>query len=933
MATAIKRKPEQNVINLSAPVPTGELVYKVTFGLPARAYDSDNPARAEVVDVWWDVRMASRTNGRKTRKVRAKQAVTSLSSSMSQQLDLAGVIGADGQGNLTRSSYNPYTDWLLVGVDVYVHTRNSKGSLPWLSTQRNLSNALRPTISELVQDEDTGRVSFTVTKHDTVSTSECVYVDWDVRVRKNEKASSAKPTKQGAPGSSESAWVDVPERMQLEYGDYVHVLVTATGRGAHGDSEAVRRALYVSWPNEPTINSAELEGDRVTGKVTVDFDNNHTDQHPVTGVRLQKIVNCEYEDGGSIPGDEWQDVSVQDDGGCTALSVAAADVMPGPGRRSWLRVKQWNQHEGIFARYSKPIRLEKLESKAPTAADDSIIIVSAVPGDDGASADVLLAWAPEDSQDDSTGTELTWADSAYAWRSTKEPSSFSFDWFEAEPVTVGGVEFQRSATVHVEGLTEGKRYWFRARRVMEASDGTVTRGKWYPDTGEVTCTPTTAPSAVVLSAPSHVARGRDVQLTWSYDTDAPQRAWRLVTGEVGAERELMGGDDAMGSCLLPADRFASLADATGSLAMAVYVGTGGTMVRSQVVEVALADAPELSVSAADVTAQPLAVVARCSGAAELAVVVTAQGCEGEGPEGVRTQAAGDSVWSAVVEPSWSEAAGGGYEATVTAPEGLDLRDLASYDVSAIATDRGTGLSSEAATCSLGVGYARRAPVPTGVVVTPSDTTDDQGERSLSATVLLPESGSLAEGDLYDVWCVTPDGPRPVAEGVAPGSVVTDRWAPYGAGEHAYRVAVRTVDGCFEWDDFPYELRGDMLRVDFDGGYAELPYNVSLSDSWEKDFEARRKLDGSVDGYWNAGAARRAGLSTDVSGVDAAEAAAVRRLARHAGACLVRTPDGSRYQADVQVSGMATGGGVVSVTLDATEVSPTQDFMATIGEAS
>lgn len=930
MATPVTRKPEQNVINLSAPVATGGLTYKVTFGLPARAYDSDNPARAEVVDVWWDVRMRSKTKASKTKKVRAKQSVTSLSASMSQELNLAGVIGAEPRETLTRNSYNPYTDWLLAGVDVYVHARNSKGFQPWLSTHRDLTAAIAPSITDIEQDEDTGRVSFKVTKHETVATSECVRADWDVRVRKNGDASAASPTKSGAPGSSESAWVDIPDRMQLGYEDYVHVLVTAQGRGAAGDSRVVTDGLYVSWPKKPTAKKAVSSGG-ADGKVTVEFTNNATKEHPVTGVRLQKIVNCDYSDGASIPGNEWQDVSVQDDGGCTALSVAAADVMPAPGKRSWLRIKQWNQHEDIFARYSDPIRLTELESEVPTASDDPIIIASVLPGDDGSSAVVSLAWGG-DGHDDSTSTELTWASSATAWRSTKEPTSFEFSWSDG-PTTVGGVSYDHSATVHVEGLSEGVRYWFRARRVMESAEGTVTRGAWYPDAGEVTCTPTTAPSSVVLTAPPFVARGRDVQLTWSYESDATQRAWELVTGEDGAERVLASGEDAMGSCLLPAERFASLAGATGSLEMAVRVSTGGAMVRSQAVEVALADAPELSVAASDLAAQPLSLSLRCNVAATLAVVVTACGCEGQGPDGTRTQAAGDSVWSALVAPEWSAASGGGYEATVVAPPGLDLRDLSEYEVAATATDPSTGLSSQTATCSFEVSYARRAPLPEGVVVTPSDATDGQGERTLAATVLLPQSASLAEGDLYDVWCVTPDGPRPIATGVSPGSVVTDRWAPYGTGEHSYRVAVRTQDGCTDWDDYGYELGGDTLRIDFDGGYAELPYNLAISDSWEKDFDARRKLDGSVDGYWNEGARRRAGLSADIAGVDATEAAAVKRLARHAGACLVRTPDGSRYQADVEVSGMKSGDGVVSVTLDATEVSPTSEFMATVEEES
>ena len=195
----------------------------------------------------------------------------------------------------------------------------------------------------------------------------------------------------------------------------------------------------------------------------------------------------------------------------------------------------------------------------------------------------------------------------------------------------------------------------------------------------------------------------------------------------------------------------------------------------------------------------------------------------------------------------------------------------------------------------------------------------------------PTTTVASSGDTYDVFRVTPDGPYLVAEGVALDAVVNDQWAPYGE-THYYRVRLRTVDGCEEYADYPYELAGKDLRIDWNGTYVELPYDLDMSDQYEKDFEARRHLDGSVDGYWNQGAVRRGNLKTNIiKARDADKAAMLRALGRYAGPCYVRLPDGCAYQADVQLSGMdrESGSFALAVSISATEVTLTSDFMAVV----
>jgi len=265
-----------------------------------------------------------------------------------------------------------------------------------------------------------------------------------------------------------------------------------------------------------------------------------------------------------------------------------------------------------------------------------------------------------------------------------------------------------------------------------------------------------------------------------------------------------------------------------------------------------------------------------------------------------------------------------YSATVTLPEGLDFRDGASYELEMTATDA-LGLSSEPFVLPFAVSWARHAPVPPLAEVDVDETDDgESGQRRRCSFSLVPPDGSEA-GDVYDVYRVTHDGVRRVSPdgGFPLTHDVVDDYAPFGdAGDYLYRVACRTADGDVAWSDLYYYMEGGgMLRFDWgESDYVELPYNLGISDSFSKDFERRAHMDGSREGYWAPGRERDARLSTDVMRIaDAGKATALRSLAQHAGPVWVRTPDGSAYEADVQVTDMDVSGGAIAVQLDAKEV--------------
>ena len=99
-----------------------------------------------------------------------------------------------------------------------------------------------------------------------------------------------------------------------------------------------------------------------------------------------------------------------------------------------------------------------------------------------------------------------------------------------------------------------------------------------------------------------------------------------------------------------------------------------------------------------------------------------------------------------------------------------------------------------------------------------------------------------------------------------------------------------------------QLDPGTLVIDFADDRAELPYNISLDNAWEKDFQRTVYLGGHVAGDHNKAVTRDlSATSVLVRGDTDGVAELMRALAQFAGICHVRTPEGSSFAADVQVS--------------------------------
>lgn len=217
-----------------------------------------------------------------------------------------------------------------------------------------------------------------------------------------------------------------------------------------------------------------------------------------------------------------------------------------------------------------------------------------------------------------------------------------------------------------------------------------------------------------------------------------------------------------------------------------------------------------------------------------------------------------------------------------------------------------------------------------------DTTE--GPDGETQIVITPQSGHQDPTEsVFDIYRLTKDKPKLIVEGGIYGQSFVD---PYPSIGCKYRIVDRTPNGDWiagtiiqdqqavqyahpAWIDLdPKEEGIDIsyygMIINFRDSIGEVrinaPLDVTLSNSWTKDFQSTKYLNGHIVGDWNAGVERKLSANSkyikDISKVidqdkenilDAEFVDKIRRLANHAGICHVRTIDGSSITADIQVS--------------------------------
>ncbi len=914
--TDIASRPDKAVSNLGAPKRlTNSHTMKAEWHVPSSLTNTKSGDRATGLEIQWSLGMA----GKDPKKVKE----TSNEQKTSSSINLNSV--TIGRKTYTRAKFYPNAKKKLHYVAVKVTPTNSKGDGPSAKETRKFKKPRKPSMSAFSFNNETGTVSTTIKTNAGADYRERYDTRCKVTVY-NSKTGKKTVTRDNATQSTEfTASYDVSNYQNIEYGKYIRVTVSTWARGYAGNSNKVTKNYYVSYPNEPVIKGVKVTGKNSRSKCTVSIDTKSTEKHPVDRVKLEKLVDVEYKKASQIPANAgWEDTGVIDDAQCTALALSVGDLIPTAGNSTWLRVKTYHANEAILYRYSDYYRIDALETPEPTAADDDIVIVGITAGEDGESALVQLGWNA-DGEDDSTGTELTWADEEDMWRSTEKPEEHTFTWTDGpftgiDPITGETTTWEDSALVAVKKLEESTKYWFKARRYLEGDETTYSN---YSNTGTVITSET--PETIVATCDSYVPVGASLPVYWTLSGNGMQTAWQIVSadGTVIAE-----GEGSLGATQIGADRLAGFAT-NNAITFTVQASTGADFVVSEEHTVRIVDAPETTVTApTTLTTQPISFNVTASALCDLTVILTSQGASSQGPVGLMRQTEDDTIHSDIYELEWTEA-NNTLTATVELPSGLDLWNGATYTLSVVATDRDTGLQSEESLSEITVDWESPAADPFEYVeLTPVDTYDENEGHTLGVQIDLTPPEDANEDDVYDIYRVDGGHMSLIGESFPLTHTVIDQYAPFGEDMTLYyRVALRTVDGDVAFADIEYVLENRALRFDWAEGYLELPYNISIGDSYRKDFELRQHMDGSSDGYWNPNIERTGSLSTDVIRLtQESEIEMARKLARYAGPVFVRTPVGSAYEADVQVSDMSVdNSAVMAIAIDATEVGLTQEF--------
>ena len=900
----IKKKPNTTVSGLGAPTRTTEnRTMSASWSVPAAMTKSSNKARATNLVVDWTVNMQ-----RGAQKLTNTVSVSTTSASLNLDSFSAG------GSSYNRNSFYPINaSNKLTSVAVSVAGKNTKGVGTAVTQTRNFAVPSAPEIDEISFNTSNGICSATI--HAAESTEYGERYDTKYRVTVRTRTGSVITTSDSSSTSDEfTLTYDASDYMNLTNDQYIQVTVAAYSRGYAGDSKEVTRNFYLSYPAKATITGTNISAKDSTGKLTVGINTNKTTQHPVDKVTLEYMANTTYEEASDISG-SWTDAGIEDNADCTALAMPVENLIPDRGRFTWIRVKTVHAHESVLYRYSEYVRLTDLETPAAEAAEDSITILSAVSGAEGESAVVLLGWNTSGT-DDSTGTELTWSDEEDTWKSTKEPENHEFTWSDGS-LTYGGTTYHDSAEIVIKGLSEGQKYYIRARRYYEGE--TTSYGR-YSNTATVVTSE--KPAGAVASCNKYVPDGEPLQVYWTFSGNGIQTEWQIVQSNGTI---IASGQGSLGGTQISADRLKALA-VSNSLTFNVQVSTGSGYVSSESRTVTILQKPTLSITAsATMTAQPYSFTATSSRLCDLIVIVTSQGASGQFPDGQKRQTSGDTIHSDVYSPAWV-----GGSATIALPT-CDFWDLGSYTLSVVAVDRETGLKSAEVTKSITVDWTNKPKDPDGfVTLTPIDVQeDDESDHVQGVQIALTPPTGCRASDVYDIYRMNAGQPQLIGKGFPLTYTAIDNYAPFGNNEDlSYRIALRTVDGAVEFTEEEYELVSNTIRFDWNGGSLELPYGNSIGDSYKKDVEFRQHMDGSVDGYWNRNIEHGASYSSAIIKlIQPEEISLARALARYAGAVFVRTFNGSAFTADVQVTDLSVKNkAVTAVAFDATEVGLTDEFM-------
>ena len=495
-----------------------------------------------------------------------------------------------------------------------------------------------------------------------------------------------------------------------------------------------------------------------------------------------------------------------------------------------------------------------------------------------------------------TSATLAWSDHEDAWESTDEP-------------TVYEVTNKNVTSWNIAGVETGKKYWVRVKLNRETDDG-VTEGPWC-DPIEVDMSAAPAVPSIVISN-SVITPDQSVTISWDYtSTDGTEQAAAEV-----CEATVTDGVITYGDILAHAtdSHFVAITPEweTGTdhlVCVRVTSESGKTSDWSAPSGITVAEALEAAFTSTGLTlneetgeyelrsmdAWTVTATGASTGGTTTIDIVRAEEYHIDRPDDTQFDGyEGEQIFSAQVI--------GETAVTITyADLNGPLDDGATYDLVATVSDE----LGQRATVSqrFRVVWDTQPGIPMATV------TIDTAQQIALITVTASDPDTT---DTFDVYRLSADKPEKIIEDGEFGTVYVDPYPAFG-GLGGHRIVEKskygdyiTADNQLAWLDLD-ATDGDLLDnrgvvIEFGGQKLILPSNNSMDNSWTKSFTRTMYLGGSVQGDWNPGVTRDLSLSCDSTKIrELNKISIIRDLAEWTGVCHVRTPDGSSFNADVQVS--------------------------------
>lgn len=504
---------------------------------------------------------------------------------------------------------------------------------------------------------------------------------------------------------------------------------------------------------------------------------------------------------------------------------------------------------------------------------------------------VFVSWTQNWAK--ANGTIIAWTDDPDNWMSNNEPSTF-----EVKETTSGW---------YIVGLETGKTWYFRVRSVFTEEDS-VTYTSW---SNEIDVDLSSAPAIPVLYLSEEVITENGmVSAYWVYSTTdgTPQ-----VSADI-AEMRLSSGawvENRLVTAVSSAQHVDIYAKSQGwnngdtvYLSLRTRSGSGRQSEYSTPSRLLVAEKPTVAISSTSLvngmlTALPFNVTVTTTARDLTLVIERAVDYPMIRPDGTETAGAkGETIYVSNIRANSTN----NFVINLADLIGV-LDDGASYNVIATASDK-YGQKAKAST-KFKVNWSRQAWIPSATIVTDAN--------NMIARITPTAGASYDEGDTCDIYRISIDGYELVYAGAQFGTEYVDPYPAFGEFS-GYKIVTITSNGDYitgnntfaEYDttdgDEYTQLNSKMMVIDFDGNRLELQYNVDFSSNFEKDFKETKYLGGAVRGDWNKSLSRTVEASSvTVPVLEEGLMQMIRKLAMHSGVCHVRTPDGSSYSANVDVS--------------------------------